>query len=520
MVRRSGFLLLLLLVGAAVTPAAAPVVAAPVASLSPAAPVESDYYRLVDITLARAGTDSRSSTWKPGAALSKQPVMEVSGLAVLKDRKLMVTTRMGDVWLVDGAYREPPAPRFKRFAAALHEPLGILQDGDGFLVIQRTELTRLRDTDGDGAADEYLTASNGWNVSGNYHEYAFGPKRDGDGKLWLTLNLGLGGGADNSKPWRGWAVTVGPDGAVKPMCAGLRSPCALGANLEGDMFMGDQQGNWVPANSIHHLREGVFLGNAESVKSFSHPQSPLRLSMPLPNNVPYPEALAAVPELKPPAVWIPYPNPGQSSTDIVADSTGGKFGPFAGQLFVGDFTNACVNRVFLEKVNGEYQGACFPFRRDFASAVVRIAFGEDGSLFAGLTNRGWSSLGNASHGLQRLVWTGKTPFEIKEMRATRDGFELVFTAAADPATAGDPANYRGRSHTYVYSDKYGSPDVDAKPLKITAAKVAKDNLSVRLTVEPLRRFYVHELTAKGVRSADGLPLLHPIGWYTLNEIPN
>jgi hypothetical protein len=27
------------------------------------------------------------------------------------------------------------------------------------------------------------------------------------------------------------------------------------------------------------------------------------------------------------------------------------------------------------------------------------------------------------------------------------------------------------------------------------------------------------LHAKGVRSAKGLPILHPVGYYTLNEIP-
>ena len=37
------------------------------------------------------------------------------------------------------------------------------------------------DTDGDGSADEYLAAAKGWGVSGNYHEYAYGPAFDKDG---------------------------------------------------------------------------------------------------------------------------------------------------------------------------------------------------------------------------------------------------------------------------------------------------------------------------------------------------
>ena len=57
---------------------------------------------------------------------------------------------------------------------------------------QRSELTQLRDTDGDSVADEYLTVAKSWGVTGHYHEYAYGPKLDRDGNLWITLNIGLG----------------------------------------------------------------------------------------------------------------------------------------------------------------------------------------------------------------------------------------------------------------------------------------------------------------------------------------
>ena len=48
----------------------------------------------------------------------------------------------------------------------------------------------------------------------------------------------------------------------------------------------------------------------------------------------------------------------------------------------------------MEKVEGEYQGACFPFVGGFASGIVRLSFAPDGSLMVGMTSRGWSSLGN------------------------------------------------------------------------------------------------------------------------------
>jgi len=117
--------------------------------------------------------------------------------------------------------------------------------------------------------------------------------------------------------------------------------------------------------------------------------------------------------------------------------TAGKFGPFTKQLFVGDQTHSTVMRVFLEKVNGRYQGACFPFRKGFGSGNVPVRFAADGSLIVGGTNRGWGSTGPHPFALERLAWTGKTPFEIHEMRARPDGFELTFTRPVDKAAAAE-----------------------------------------------------------------------------------
>ncbi len=178
-----------------------------------------------------------------------------------------------------------------------------------------------------------------------------------------------------------------------------------------------------------------------------------------------------------------------------------------------------MNRVFLEKVGGQYQGAAFPFRQGFASAVLRMCQGDDGSVFVGLTNRGWSSLGTAAYGLQRLVWTGKTPFEIREMRAKPDGFELEFTQGLDPASANNPASYTLSSYTYTYHSTYGSDEIQTQSLKIKSAKLQEDGKTVRLVVEGLRPLYVHELVAGGVRSSQGEPLLHSDAYYTLNKLP-
>lgn len=491
---------------------------------------EEDYYRLISVATSESPTTSRSKNWKPapdGLAL------EVSGLTVLDDRRVAVAIRKGEVWILDGVYEDPPREiKYHRFASALHEPLGLIRHQGSFYTTQRTELTRLTDTDGDNVADDYFTVAKGWGVTGHYHEYAYGPEVDLDGNLWLTLNIGLGlKGKQLDRTirdpvlgfrqgrWRGWGMKVSKEGELIPVCAGMRSPCGIGMNEAGDMFYTDQQGNWVATNSLHHMRQGAFFHHAEALASMSLEGSPIRGVKKVPGGLPYPDALQQFPQLKPPAVWFPYKKAGQSATDVLLDESNGRFGPFAGQLFVGEFTQAAINRVFLEKVDGEYQGAVFPFRSHFASAVLRMAQGTDGSMFVGLTNRGWSSLGTSSYGLQRLVWTGKTPFEIKEMKATRVGFELVFTKPVERGSAMNLDSYESSSHTYLYHSTYGSDEIQTKQLDIKRVHVSDDNMNVRLEIDGLRELFVHELIAAGVRSEDGEPLLHPHAWYTLNRIP-
>jgi hypothetical protein len=228
---------------------------------------------------------------------------------------------------------------------------------------------------------------------------------------------------------------------------------------------------------------------------------------------------ARIPELEPPAVYFPYPRMGQSASGIVCDLSNGKFGPFAGQMFVGDQSSSYVMRVVLEQVDGHYQGACIPFREGFSSGNLAMLFAPDGSMFVGGTNRGWGSRGRRPFALERLVWTGKVPFELHDIQARPDGFQLGFTQPVDEKTASDPASYKVATHASIYHATYGSPEVDQTDPKVEKAIVSADRKSVRLVVGPLKKGHVHSLTMAGVRSLEGAPLLHNEAFYTLNYIP-
>lgn len=445
---------------------------------------------------------------------------EVSGLEIGPDRELYVATRRGDIFQITGLDQESGEPEWKLWAQGLHEPLGLSWSNGWLYATQRPEVTRIRDRDGDGRADVFRTVSDRWGINGDYHEYAFGSPHDKDGNIWVVLCLTGSGGY--SSDFRGWAVKVSPDGDMTPVASGIRSPGGIGFNQEGDVFYCDNQGPWNGSSSVKHIVPGSFQGNPSGWKAYDELSPSLLGGQPV-----EPESGSRiVTERKrvgtyvPPACILPHGRVGQSPTGIVTFPADGSFGPFAGQLLVGEQTFSEVQRVFLEKVNGIYQGAVFHFLGGFESGNIALKMSADGTLITGGSDRGWGARGGKPFALETVTWNGKIPFEVHEMRALPDGFRLNFTSKVDASTASDTRSYQMDAYTYIYQSNYGSPEVDRLKPVITSAKVSEDGLSVTLTVDKLTQGHIHELKMAGVKSADGRSLLHNTGYYTLNEIPD
>jgi hypothetical protein len=452
-------------------------------------------------------------------------VLEVGGLAFRPDGKLLACTRRGDVYLIHNPTAENLSDiKMTKFATGLHEALGLYVETNNVVyVVQRPELTRLTDEDGDGVADKYQTVCDKWGVSGDYHEFAFGPARDKQGNFFITLNVGFGGGHQAKAPWRGWCVKVSPDGKLEPFAYGLRSPNGINFSPEGDLFYCDNQGEWVVTNKMHHVKQGKFFGHQAGLRWVK--DSPFAGKVPekVESNLRYDgvdkngKQTDKYPDLSPPCIWFPYGRMGKSVTEPIWDTTKGKFGPFDGQCLVGDQTNSVVMRVALEKVNGEYQGACFPFRAGLQCGVNRLCFAPDGSLFAGQTNRGWGSLGGKPYGLQRLIYTGTVPFEVHHISLKKDGFSFTFTKPVDPASLGKkPVSVS--SYTYLYESRYGGPEVDVRAEPSGEAKLSDDGKTLFVPVEALRKGRVYDFRIDGVKTRDGEPILHAEAYYTLNEL--
>lgn len=472
------------------------------------------------------------------------PVLEVGGLVTLPNGDLGISTRRGDVFIVENPTSN--RPYFRKFATGLHEILGLAYKEGALYVAQRGELTKLVDKNMDGKADVYETIY-AWPLSGHYHEYSFGPAIAADGSFFVTANVAFGDEewwrAESRVPMRGWAMHITEDGKMTPWAAGLRSPAGLNV-IDGQLYYTENQGDWVGTGGLWKVNKGDFIGHPASLAWTGRSDSPLKLSADFfysklderrikdangryikPENRVNEEfkTLADMkkdfPELRLPAVRLPHGILGISNSEPLKIPAG-TFGPFEGQLLVGDQGMSIISRIFLEKVNGEEQGAAFMFRSGFRSGVLRMAWANDGSLFVGETNRGWGSAGDANEGLERLVYNNKVPFEMKAVRAMPDGFEIEFTSPADLKSAQDIASYGVESFTYKYQPVYGSPMVNQQSLKVKGVKVSSDGLKARIVVDGLRRYYIHSISVNGIREKQHYySVVHPVAYYTLNNIP-
>jgi cytochrome c551/c552 len=487
-------------------------------------PVENDYYKIAKV------------------AIPEGIILEVGGLVTLPNGDLAASTRRGDVYIIENPTAEKP--NFRRYATGLHEILGLAYKNDHLYCAQRGELTKLSDEDGNGKADKYETIAS-WPISGHYHEYSFGPKVGPDGAFYVTGNVGFGASdwwaGKSFVPSRGWTMRITEDGNVEKFAAGMRSPCGIGM-YNGDFFYGDNQGDWMGSGFISHVEKGDFLGHPASLEWADAADSPVKMRKEMifakvnPRDDPKKkpeynkdEPMTTLFEMsknnpgmgiKSPSVWLPHGILGVSTSEIVTDDTNGGFGPFAGQVFVGDQGMSKIARVYLEKVNGSYQGASFDFRSGFRSGVLRMAYSADNAMYVGGTNRGWGSTGKEAFGLERLIYTGIVPFEMKTVKAMPDGFEIEFTKKVESKTAENVNSYDISSYTYKYHPVYGSPMVNIADNSVRGAKLAADGLTVRLVVDNLREGYVHEIKPFAVKSAeDNFDLLHGSAYYTLNKIP-
>jgi mono/diheme cytochrome c family protein len=458
----------------------------------------------------------------------------ISSVTFTPAGSLVISTRLGEVWMRDAT----AGGKWRLFMRGLDEPMGLVAESERVIyVAHRPEILRASDTDGDGRAETFDAVGGKWGQSINYHEFFFGLKRDRAGNFYGAPSLDSAAekgdaatrparGARNYDPvlepaghrsetsWRGWVIRVTPDGKFEPLASGFRQPNGIALSPNDELFVTDNQGDYKPSTGLLHIEKGDFHGHAESVK-WEAGYDAAKLTT---------EALWR--RLKTPAVVFPHGPMGISPGEPVWDVSAGKFGPFAGQVFTGDYSRLVI-RASLEKIAGAWQGACFPFlgRNESPSFVkgtklkagaTRAAFGPDGSLYLAAT-AGW---GAGEDGLQRVSWDGNPIAEIRDVKLTDRGFVVSFTRPISAATIAKSASYELNRFRYYYHVKYGSPWIDEARVAVKEVHAAADGLSAELVLAELKPGFIYELSVPTLRTTNAEPLANPLAYYTANRLLN
>lgn len=426
----------------------------------------------------------------------------VGGMDWLPDGRLVVSTwdAEGAVYTLRGVAGDDAAQiEVKKIASGLAEPLGLCTVGERIFVLQKQELTELLDNDPDGIVDEFRAIASDWNVSANFHEFAFGLVFR-DGWFYFNLAIAIDPGGKSTQPQvagRGSTLRVKlEDGTVEAFAHGLRTPNGIGFGTDGEIFVTDNQGDWLPSSKILHLVKDAFYGSRAVL-----------------------QAEAAKLDVTPPALWLPQNEIGNSPSQPARIPDG--HGPYSGQMVHGDVTHGGLKRDFLEKVGGAYQGCVFRFTQGLEAGVNRVVVGPDGALYAGgLGSTGnWGQEKKRRFGLQRLAYVGPPAFEMLAVRSRANGFEIELTRALADGLGWESENYAVTQWRYEPTAEYGGAKIDEEKLTVRSASVSDDRKKIFLEIEGLKPEHVVHVHVVG-------PLVSESGdkpwttetWYTLNRI--
>ncbi|MBG7608619.1 MAG: hypothetical protein IZT59_11420 [Verrucomicrobia bacterium] len=463
---------------------------------------------------------------------------QVGAMGTMKDGRIAFAFHRGEVMIYD-----PSSSSWSLFASGLHEPLGMLIEDDGsILVMQRPELTRLKDTDGNGSADEYETVFDDFGMSGNYHEFSYGPAKDAEGNLYIVLgiasngasmreeirgefstigeldraamsdrgnwnkNKGKAGRMYSRVPYRGWVLKISPDGSkMEPFASGFRSPNGIGFDAKGRLLITDNQGDWRPTSPLYDVKKGGFYGHPASLvwgKGWDG-RSPLEVDS------------KELSELQQPAAgYFPQGELANSPTRPVVIPKGVLPSGMTGQTLIGEMNQPNLVRVLEDEVDGVFQTALVPVFNDspLGKGNNRMAFGKDGSIYVGRTALSWPG----SKGIMRIKWNGKPFASLDKIKALKNGFALRFSEPIDPSTLGKLAV---ESHTYKYHATYGSPKVDKQAMEVKDAKLTSDGLTLTLDIGGLKEGYLHHINMVGLRTKSGGKILGANAWYQVVKAP-
>lgn len=399
----------------------------------------------------------------------------------------------------------------------------------------------------------YTAGSDSTGTGRRWHHFTTGLARDAQGFLYASTIGEYDNANTKTNQGRDRCAVLKMDpvaGTQEVIAGGMRSPNGLVFGPEGELFSSDVEGNFNGVNKIVNVRKGRFYG------------------MHCDTHNPYGQG-RGIPESFP---VVALNQGGAANTDIANDPAELVYltkGPYKGQLLYGDVTFGGIQRVFLEKINNEWQGAVFLFSGGLHAGPGRLRLTSDGTIYGASQSGGpqpasgnwcWGGGGgtgalsadrvgnncNYQYDLFKLVPKDTTVFELLAVRARVNGFELQFTQKVGPS-AGLASNYALQTWVNTMGrEQYGTGDQagGVSTVQVQSVTIHPDSMRVFLNLGTMPAASVKPDTnaplstgsgntrvvlirGTGILSADGsAPWGEPVtaggapsriaAWYTLN----
>ena len=436
--------------------------------------------------------------------------MRVGGIDCFSNGDLAISTWSGDVWVARGLTNKTGKITWRRHATGIFHGLGLRIVDDVVYVLGRDQITRLRDLNGDGEADQYECFNNDVQVTPGFHEFTFDLQTDPQGNFYFAKGGPVNPGGRGWGPLSdhsGCLLKVSKDGAkLSVMATGLRAPNGIGVGPGGEISTGDNQGTWVPVDYIHIVSEP---GEFVEVPDLSHRD-------------PAPTAPGTH------LCWIPYDidNSNGGQTWVTSE----RWGPMLGRMLYLSYGKSSLFVVLQERVGGVPQGGVAKLPLRFASGVMRGRFNPvDGQLYvAGL--KGWQSNAVKDGAVQRVRYTGKSATLPESLHVTDAGITIGFTGPLEAASAADAQNYAIEQNNYIWSADYGSPEIKpsageslaekdqgTEKVAIRSVRLSADRRTVFLEVPGLKPVMQSRIKMN-IKAEDGSRVPDEI-CHTINVVP-
>lgn len=370
-------------------------------------------------------------------------VMQLSGIAFLKNGDALVSTLVGDVWKVSGFNDDLKNVTWSRFATGFNQPVGIHIDDDGIFVLDRGQIYRLHDLNKDGEVDYYENYAHDFGGYDRSHSHTFGLHRTADGAFHFTQRESV--------------LRTSPDRKTSLQASGVRNCMGIGGSKDY-FWVAPQEGTWTPASAIIEVNKGEFYG--------------------LPSSKVRGGAIA------PALCYIPRGI--DNSTGGMVEVTSNKWGPFKGNHVGISYGSSTHYLILRDATSSRPQGAVVPLEGEFLSGSMRGAFHpKDGQLYlVGLD--GWGDYAIEDGCFHRVRYTGKPVYQPKGFRVHQNGIRIDFTTKLDKAAVERESHFFAQAWNYEYKKRYGSPEFSIKDpeslghdrVKIRSVKVIGEGDSI------------------------------------------